>query len=218
LRQPLEAGEYAPFNANNANEPTDAIESEQIEIGLKADIDQNLNLGVALFDIKRDASYLTTANDFVSSGRFQHRGIELNATGRIGRSLTLYGNAALLDTELKGVTDATTLGKRSEGVPRWKGALGARYAFAAVPGLSMDTMVSYVDSRPVDAQNSGFIPGYTLWDAGLSYEIRLGSTPTTLRLHAKNLTDKYYYASTYYQGGLQVGRGREAFLSVNFRL
>jgi len=50
----FEAGEYAPYNANNANEPTNAIESEQVEIGLKADINESLNLGVALFNIKRE--------------------------------------------------------------------------------------------------------------------------------------------------------------------
>ncbi|MQT89027.1 TonB-dependent receptor [Pseudomonas helleri] len=210
----FEKGDYAPYNANNANQPTDAIESEQYEIGLKADISERFNLGVALFDIKRDASYLNTNNDYVSNGRFHHRGIELNATGRVTDGLTVLGNVAYLDTELQDVTDVTTSGKRSEGVPRWKGALGARYAFAGVPGLSLDSTLSYVGSRPVDAQNSGFIPSYTLWDAGISYETKLGSTPTTFRLQAKNLTDKYYYSGVYYSGGLEVGRGREVFLSA----
>jgi len=76
--------------------------------------------------------------------------------------------------------------------------------------------LSYVGSRPVDAQNSGFIPGYLSWDAGINYQTALGRLPTTFRLHAKNLTNTYYYASAYYLGGLQVGRGREIFLSVNF--
>lgn len=212
----FEKGDYAPYNANNANQPTNAIESEQYEIGLKADINQNINLGVALFDIERDASYLNTANTFVSNGRFHHRGIEFNATARVTSGLTVLGNLAYLDAKLEDVTDATTLGKRSEGTPRWKGALGARYDFAQVPGLSVDTMLSYAGSRPVDAQNSGFIPSYSLWDAGVSYETELGNTPTTFRLHARNLTDRYYYAGVYYSGGLKVGRGREMFLSAKF--
>lgn len=212
----FEKGDYAPYNANNANQPTNAIESEQYELGLKADINRNINLGVALFDIKRDASYLNTANDFVSNGRFHHRGIEFNATACVTSGLTVLGNVSYLDAKLQDVTDATTLGKRSEGVPRWKSALGARYAFAQVPGLSVDTMFSYVGNRSVDAQNSGFIPSYTLWDAGVTYETKLGNTPTTFRLHAKNLTDKYFYSGVYYSGGLEVGRGREVFLSAKF--
>lgn len=211
----FEKGDYAPQNANNANQPTAAIESEQYEIGLKADIDQNVNLGVAAFEIRRDASYLNIRNDYVSNGRFRNRGIETDVTARVTPNLALLGNAAYLDTRLQGVTDPTTKGRRNEGVPRWKGAVGARYTIAAVPGLSVDSMLSHVGSRAVDAQNSGFISGYTLWDAGVSYDTRLGSTPTTLRLYARNLTDKYYYAGVY-SGGLEVGRGREVSLSTRF--
>lgn len=92
-----------------------------------------------------------------------------------------------------------------------------QYTFAHVTGLSPDTTLSHVGNRPVDAQNSGFIPAYTLWDAGISYATRIGSTPATFRLHGKNLLDRYYYASVLYQGGLMVGRGREIFLSTQFR-
>ncbi|NER66643.1 TonB-dependent siderophore receptor [Pseudomonas sp. MAFF212427] len=212
----FEKGDYAPYNAVNANQPTAAIESEQYEIGLKADLNQALNLGVALFDIKRDASYLNAGNVFVSNGRFHHRGVELNATTQVAAALTLMGNAAYLQTELQDVDDTGTDGKRTEGVPRWKGAVGARYAFAQVPGLAADSTLSYVGSRPVDAQNSGFVPGYTLWDAGVSYATRLGDTPTTFRLQGKNLANKYYYSGVYYSGGLEVGREREVFLSAKF--
>jgi len=86
-----------------------------------------------------------------------------------------------------------------------------------VPGLSLDANVSYTGSRPVDAQNSGFIPGYTVWDAGISFDAQFGATPVNLRLHAKNLTNKYYYAGVYFDGGLQVGRGREVFLSARMQ-
>lgn len=212
----FEKGDYAPSTAVNKNQPTAAIESEQYEIGLKADLSESLNLGVALFDIKRDASYLNTQNVYVSNGRFHHRGVELNATAYVAQGFTLMGNAAYLQAELEDVSDPTSEGKRTEGVPRWKGALGARYAFDGLPGLSADTTLSYVGSRAVDAQNSGFIPDYTLWDAGLSYATKIGDTPTTLRLQGKNLANKYYYSGVYYSGGLEVGREREIFLSSKF--
>lgn len=211
----FEKGDYAPHDANNANQPTDAIESEQYEIGLKADIGERFNLGVAVFDIRRDASYTNAAKNFVSDGRFHHQGIEVNAAAILSPTLSLQGNLAYLDTELRDVQDVTTLGKRSEGVPRWKAATSLSYAIPAVPGLSLDTTLSYVGERAVNAQNSGFVPSYTLWDAGLSYDTRLGDTPTTFRLHARNLTDKYYYAGVS-GGALEVGRGREVALSTKF--
>ncbi|MGO3109529.1 MAG: TonB-dependent receptor [Sphingobacterium sp.] len=215
----FEKGDYAPFSANNANQPTDAISSTQYELGLKMDVNKRFNLGLALFDIMRDASYLNTANDFVSDGKFHHRGVELNATAGIFRTLTLLGNIAYLNTELKDVTDLATLGKRTEGAPKWKGTLGARYAFTTIlPGLSVDCNLNYVGERPVDAQNSGFIPSYTLLDAGVSYNTKIGKTSTSFRLHGRNLTDKYYYAGVYYSGGLEVGRTREIFVTAQFRL
>jgi len=212
----FEKGDYAPFSANNSNEPTDSIESRQIEVGFKVDFNHT-KLGLALFEIKRDASYLDLNNDFVSSGRFRHRGVEFNTTTRIARMLTLTGNLAWLGTQLQDVTDPDTLGKRSEGVPRWKGMLGARYLLAGVPGLSLDGALNYVGSRAVNAQNSGWIPGYALWDAGISYDTALGTIPATFRLYGRNLTDKYNYSGVFFDGGLEIGRGREIVLSARFR-
>ncbi|MGY2292738.1 TonB-dependent siderophore receptor [Pseudomonas sp. SDO528_S397] len=212
----FEKGDYAPYNATNGNQPTDAIESQQYEVGLKWEVAQRLDAGVAVFDIRRKASYLDSHNTFVSNGEYHHRGVELTVSDRVTDDLTLSGNAAYLATRLVGVDDAAVRGNRSEGVPKWKGALSAHYNVPAVAGLSLDSTLSYVGSRPVDAQNSGYISSYTLLDAGASYRTRLGSTPVTYRLHGNNLTDKYYYASTYYQGGLEVGREREVFLSAKF--
>ncbi|NBF01582.1 TonB-dependent siderophore receptor [Pseudomonas sp. Fl5BN2] len=212
----LEKGDYAPWNATNKNQPTDAIESEQYEIGLKAEIDSRINLGLALFEIRRNASYLDTSNTFVSKGEYRHRGIELTLNDRLTDSLTLNANLAYLATRLEAVDDISVAGKRTEGVPKWKGALGAEYQVQSLPGLSVDSSLSMVGSRPVDPQNSGYIPGYALLDAGASYKTRLGGTPVTYRVHGKNLTNTYYYASTYYQGGLEVGREREVFFSARF--
>lgn len=212
----LETGEYAPQQANNANEPTDLIESEQFEIGTKLNLSDSLSVGIALFEIRRDAAYLDSAKDFVADGLSVHRGGELDLSLQVADGLMLRGNAAYLDTELQNVDDPTTRGKRTKGVPRWKGGLGLSYAFAGIRGLSVDSVFHYVGARPVDDQNSGFISSYGLWNAGISYDTRLGSTNATFRLYANNLADKYYYASAYYDGGLQVGRGREVFLSSRF--
>jgi len=207
----LERGEYAPYNAVNAAQSTDAIESHQYEIGLKAQFGENSSLGLALFDLQRDASYLNASNYFLSDGQYQHQGIELTGSTRLFQRLSLVGNVAFLGTELKKVDDLTTLGKRSAGAPRWKAAMRAQYLFAN--GFSVEGTVNHVGSRAVDAQNSGFIPGYTLLGAGVSYAARIAATPVTFCLQGRNLTDKYYYPGTN-SGGLQVGRGREIFLSA----
>jgi len=207
----LERGEYAPYNAVNAAQSTDTIESRQYEIGLKAQFGEGRSLGLALFDLQRDASYLNANNYFVSNGKYQHRGIELTGSTRLFQRLNIAGNVAFLDTELKKVDDPTTLGKRSAGAPRWKAAMQARYAFAN--GFSVEGTVNHVGHSAVDAQNSGFIPGYTLFSASVSYDTTIATTPVTFRLQGRNLGNKYYYPGVN-SGGLQIGRGRELFLSA----
>ncbi|MET0356050.1 MAG: TonB-dependent siderophore receptor [Cellvibrio sp.] len=213
----FEKGDYAPFFSNNANEPTDAIKSEQYEAGFKIEINNEMSAEMAIFDIRRNASYVNVENDFVADGEYNHKGAEFRLNGKITNALTLTTTAAYLETELNDVTDPTTLGKRSEGVPKWNAGIRTKYSFTTIQGLSIDGALNYVGSRPVDPQNSGFIPGYTLVDAGINYEMKWSGTPVNIRLHGKNLTNKYYYASTFYQGGLEVGRMREVFLSAQFR-
>ncbi len=209
----FERGENAPFDANNAYEPTGTIESKQYELGLKANLNSKLNLGLAVFDIDRDANYRTLSNDYVKSGRYNHQGVEIELIGKPTSNLTAVANLAYLHTELKKVSDLTTLGKRSEGAPEWKAYIGANYKIPQVPNLSIDGAFSYVSNRAVNAQNSGFIPSYSIVDAGFKYETNIHQTPVTFRLLGKNLFNKYYYSSAY-SSGLAVGQPREFLLSV----
>jgi len=211
--QGLERGEYAPYYANNANQSSKSVESSQIEIGLKAQLGTDSRIGLAVFDLRRDANYVNTANDFVSGGEYTHKGVELTGSTRLFQDLKLAGHVAYLATELKDVDDPATLGKRSTGVPRWKAAMQTTYDLTLVPGLSMEASISYMGSRAIDAQNEGFMPSYTLLNAGLRYTTNRATLPVTFRLHGRNLTDKYYYPGVN-GGGLQIGRGREVFFSA----
>lgn len=213
----LETGEYAPISANNAGEQSAPIRSTQYEVGIKADLGPAFNLGLAAFQIKKQAGFVNTANDFVLDGNFRHRGIELTANGRPAPGLTLSAQLAYLDTRLQDVIDPTVLGKRTEGVPAWQGGLSAEYAVAGLTGLTLNGGVRFVSDRPVDAQNSGFIGGYALVDGGVRYETRLGGTPVAFRLIGKNLLNRYYYSSVFYSSGLEVGRPREVTASVSVR-
>ncbi len=212
----FERGENAPFDANNANEPTGTIKSKQYEIGLKANLSRTLNLGLSAFDIKRDANFRNLANDYVKSGQYHHTGVEAELIGKPLKGLTVLANLAYLHTELEDVTDTTTLGRRSEGTPEWKAYASVNYKIPQWPQLSVDSGVSYVSNRAVNAQNSGFIPSYTVVDAGLKYETQVQQTPVTLRLLAKNIFNKYYYSSVF-SSGLAVGQPREVLLSAQVK-
>jgi iron complex outermembrane receptor protein len=214
----LETGEYAPITANNGGVQSGPIRSTQYEVGAKADLGPALNLGLALFQIQKQAGFINSANDFVLDGDFRHRGVEVTVTGRPAPGLTLSAHLAYLDTSLEHVIDPAVIGKRTEGVPEWQGGLSADYAVPGVDGLSLNGAVQFVSDRPVDAPNSGFIDGYALVDGGLRYETTMGGTPVAFRLIGKNLFNRYYYSSVFYSGGLEVGRPREVTASVSVRL
>jgi len=125
--------------------------------------------------------------------------------------LNFVGNVAFLETELKQVDDPATLGKRSAGAPRWKTAMQARYAFTN--GFLVEGTISHVGRSAVDAQNSGFIPGYILFSVSMSYDTKIAEVPVTFRLQGRNLGSRYYYLGVN-SGGLQLGRGREVFVSA----
>ncbi|WP_445116219.1 TonB-dependent siderophore receptor [Acinetobacter sp. WZC-1] len=212
----IERGMNAPSSTLNADQPTGLLKSEQYEVGLKANLTPKLNLGIAAFNITRDALYTNLDNYYVKTGEFRHRGIEAELKGRPTEYLQVLANVAYLDTELRKVQDQDTLGKRNEGVPKWKSYVGASYSIPQLPELSVDGSVSYVSNRAVDAQNSGFIPSYTLVDAGLKYNTYIQKTPVTFRVLGKNLLNKYYYSSVY-EGGLAVGQSREVVFSAQFQ-
>lgn len=213
----LEAGEYAPITANNGGAQSGPIRSTQYEIGAKAEFGSALDFTLAIFQIEKQAGFVNVANDFVVEGNFLHRGVEAKVSARPTGELVLSAQLAYLDASLQDVIDPTTLGKRSEGVPRWQGGISAELAIPSVVGLSVNSAIQFVSSRPVDAQNSGFIGGYALLDGGVRYETRFGATPVAIRLIGKNLLNRYYYGSVFYSRGLEVGRPREVTASLSAR-
>jgi iron complex outermembrane recepter protein len=213
----LEQGEYAPITANNAGIQSGPIRSTQYEIGTKADLGTAFDLGLAIFQVEKRAGFVNPDNDFVIEGNFQHRGVEVTATSRLMTGLTLSGQVAYLDTSLENVIDPASLGNRTEGVPEWQGGLSADFAIPGIEGLSVNGAVRFMSNRPVDAQNSGFIDGYELVDAGLRYETTLGGAPVAFRLIGRNLLDRYYYGSVFYARGLEIGRPREITASFSMR-
>ncbi|KRC81470.1 TonB-dependent siderophore receptor [Sphingomonas sp. Root241] len=213
----LETGAYAPNTTNNAGTRSGPIRSTQYELGAKADLGTAFNLGLAIFQIEKQAGFVNSANYFVVDGDFRHRGVEVTVNGRPTRGMTLSAQLAYLDTSLRNVIDPTIVGKRTEGVPKWQGGLSADYAIPGAAGLTLNGAVRFLSNRPVDAQNSGFVDGYALVDGGLRYETALGGTPVAFRLIGKNLLNRYYYSSVFYAGGLEVGRPREITLSASVR-
>lgn len=209
----LEQGGVAPFNSANAGEYQDPIESEQIEVGVKAAITEYVTATLSLFEIEKGLEFVNADNVYVQDGRQRHRGIELQLSGAATRRLFLTAGATYLDTELEDLLDATVEGNRTENVPEWQASVYADYALPMLESLHVSGGYYYVGDRAVNAQNTTFIDAYSRVDLGASYRTPVFGWPVVLRAQVKNATDKRYWAAAEF-ASVYPGEPRTYYFSV----
>ncbi|WP_102798918.1 TonB-dependent siderophore receptor [Bowmanella denitrificans] len=191
----LEEGGIAQGIAKNAGEVLPAALSKQYEIGSKYQNETGLMLSLALFDIERASAFIHPQSQyFVQDGRARYRGAEINASGELTRRLSLSASLTYIDSEQQRTSSDTLTGKRIENTPDTTASVFLRYQFEAIEGLSVTSGLFHTSKRAVDAINSTFVGGYTLFDAGVEY--RFSHWPVTVSLYGQNLTNKKHWAAT----------------------
>ena len=194
--QGLEAGGTAPANAKNQNEVLAPAISRQKEIGIRDSYFKGLSLSASYFDITRgNAVTDPTDNVFKYLGDLKYKGIEATIAYEINRDWRV--NAALLRLDARQDSPVQPLidGKVPENSPKWNANFGVSYRVAALPGLMVRAGMKTISKRPVNNENQGYIPGYTLYDAGLSYATRISGHRASFGLSIDNLGNKRYWNS-----------------------
>jgi iron complex outermembrane receptor protein len=193
----LEESGTAPANRANSGEVLPPAVNKQWELGSKARLFGGVLLQAALFQINRPQTTVDAGNRFVLGGRSRYRGLELSASGEIGRDLALVASALWLDAKIAsvGTANAGELGKRPENTPRQTASLFAEYRVPQVPGWGVSAGIYHVGPRMVNNLNQAELPGYTTLSLGTRYATRLGSWPLTLQANVDNATDRDYWAS-----------------------
>ena len=166
----------------------------------------------------------------VQDGEVRSRGIELEAKANITANLDIIASYTYLDAV---VTQAnpneagiSKVGTAPSGVPHNSAALWAYYTFheGALDGLGIGAGLRYVGSSwaVMNESNGGqiAIPGYTLVDASLRYD--LGKLDEQLRgatfsLSGTNLFDTEYYTAGFYSNSVIYGTRRTVYASLNYR-
>jgi len=193
----------------NAGAVLPALQSRQIEIGLKGATDA-FNWNLAWFDITRpvtadagacDATLLPTPSCTTQfDGSDRHRGVEADL-GWSGGPWSLRAGAQWLRARREGssVTPAAN-GLQPTNVPARTLKAQVAYDVAALPGLSLNAAAKVESSRMVLPDNSASIPGYSVVDAGLRYAVKSGAgTRWTWRAGIDNLLDKRAWRESPYQ-------------------
>lgn len=207
----LEQGSTAPVTAANAREVFPPLLSKQVEFGVKTQ-HKNWSASAALFRIERGLTYTDTSNVFSQSGKTRFEGLEFSLKASLTPAWLVGASALALHTEnLEG--DEALKGLRAQGAPRQQFAFYSEYKLPAA-GWTLSAGVQHYGARPVDAANTVFLPSYSVFDAGLRYETRLGQTLSTWRLNVDNVGDKAYWQAS--AGYLTQGAPRTVKLSAQF--
>lgn len=208
--------------------PFDPEYSDNVEIGAKNMLlDRRLEVNVAAFYTSvHDAQVPTLVlPDAITvtqnTGRMESMGLELEATARVVRNLSLWGNAAFtharyLDLNTAGEEGNVQLkGNRPVFTPDWTGFLGAQYVLRI--GTSQQLQVGvygkFVGQQYFNVENTLGQEAYSLLNAHIGYSFQ----GYELTLWGQNLADKHYADYAYDFGFAAVHLGRPATYGITLR-
>jgi iron complex outermembrane receptor protein len=191
-----------------ANSGAKMIESEQVEVGLKHQVEgTGFQWNLAVFDIvKNNVLYadLSTPDpsDVITVPEQSSQGLEVGFTYAASSSFQLYGNAAVMSTE-----DDT--GERPPFyIPEDTYNIGMAWTIG-------DSFRILADARYVgDRFGAITMPSYTVVDASARWDLndKLGLT-----LKADNIFDELYTTSNYYDETWLIGRPQTLSLVMDYR-
>jgi iron complex outermembrane receptor protein len=186
--------------AGNTFKPTTG---EGKEIGVKfKPLGSNLMVTAAWFDIVQQNLLTADPNSIfnnIQTGEARVRGFELEARGNITREFEIVGGYSRLDPRVTKSNDGFA-GNYLVNTAIEQASLWGKYTWYSGPvaGLGLGAGVRYVGLSYGDSANTIAIPGYTLFDAAISYDfgyLRPDMKGLSAQINATNLADRYYVAS-----------------------
>lgn len=200
------------------------VESKQTEVGIKYQPqDAKTLLSAAVFQLNQanvktsDAEHLGFSNQ---AGEVRTRGLDLQATGEIAEHTHLIASYTYLDNTL--TKDTRYQGKSLVQTPQHSAALWLDHLIDRGPlaGLQLGSGVRYLGDTWGDPSNTFKVPGVTLVDVALNYDLgRVLSDlkGSALALNVSNLANKQYVASCSSQMYCFIGQDRTVSASLNYR-
>lgn len=197
--------------------------SKQVEAGVKYQPSGNFNLTVAAFELVKDNLTMADPDDprrTILAGEATSRGVEVDAAGRIGRSLDVV--ATYTYTDVRYTRSDSMQGERMMGVPRHGASLWGSYRFGG-SGWRAGAGVVYRSAmlgtqRAWDPDLYPYtLDGYTLVNAMVGYDFDLAGHEARAQLNVSNLTDQRYNPTTY-GGTARIGLGEPRAVVASLRV
>jgi iron complex outermembrane recepter protein len=187
----LEESGIAPGNAANRNEALPAIPTEQIDVGLRWKITDDLSLIGGVFQLTSPYFSLDDAAIFGKLGELRNRGIEMSLSGMVTQQLAVNLGVLLLDPAVRGpAVDEGLVGPRAVfGIGRRvEAAVDWRPPF--LEGFSLDLSLSHRSPEMATVNNLVEIPTRNLVALGGRHFFTIGGADAMLRVQVENLFDK----------------------------
>jgi iron complex outermembrane receptor protein len=198
-------------------------EGVSYEAGVKFDFNKRLSGSLAFYDLNKknvavsqfDAT--TGTNILRTAGAARSRGIEFDITGKLTDSVSAIATYAYTDARV--TADPLLNGNTLQNVALNTGSLYLTYDFGTLlPGrLRVGAGARYVGDRAGDAENTFYMPSYTVADAFATYETTYNNTPVIYQFNVKNMFDNVYFPSAVNRLNVAVGDARRFSLAATVK-
>jgi iron complex outermembrane recepter protein len=197
----VEESGSAPATATNRFAALPAVTATQAELGLRARLTPKLSFIASLFQVAKPTPGFDGQGAYRLVNKQRHQGAELSLTGELASGLTAVIGAAILSPKLEGErVDAGLTADRPVGVSGTLATASFSYAIAKLPGLSVDSQISYSGERLVHTNGDLRAPAFAVANLGARYSFKLGNQSAGLRLLVSNVLN----ASAWQAGSSQI--------------
>lgn len=209
---------FQPLSGQNVRgEPFKPQRGKQWELGVKWQPEgQRTSFMAALYDLRetnRRTTDPTNPLNSVQIGEVHVKGLELEATGSIGRDWDWTLAYAYTDARVSR-SNGDDLGKRLQGVPRHAASawLTRRFQIDGQSGFSVGAGIRYIGAS-WDGVDRLRTPSATLLDAMVAWD----RGPWRVALNLSNLTDKVQITTCLARGDCFYGQRRTVTATATYR-
>ena len=198
-------------------EPFEPEESEQFEIGVKAEFfEGKLQTSAALYDIAK-SNVLDLVDDLpVLVDAQDSQGFELSVSGQPLPGLNIAAGYSYTDAEI--IETRTT--PRNVGEDTFNLWTSYELQSGRLEGLGFGGGLFHISDRFGDNANTFGLDSYTLLDASVWYSLRVpggdGGRTVRFQFAAKNLTDEEFFTASGGPLRISIGTPRTYFGSISF--
>jgi hypothetical protein len=195
----LEEAPPAPENAVNAQQAPPAIETQQLDFGLRYALTPRLRMILGYFSIEKPYFNLDGAQLYRQLGQERHAGIEASLTGALRDDLNVIVGVVQMEPEVNGPdVDAGLIGDRPVSQPDTTIKVNFDYRPSWLGGSSLDLAWSYASERAATMAGFAALGGeqleteaFATLDLGGRYRFQIGDNPATLRVQVQNVADAF---------------------------